>query len=49
MLSDGFYYSRDGVYCCWLIFALVFAPLQSKWPDVKVYILQQFGVKPDPV
>jgi hypothetical protein len=47
MLSDGFYYSRDSIYCCWLIFALVFAPLQSKWPDVKGYILQQLGISPN--
>lgn len=44
LLSDGHYYGRDNIYCSWLIYALVFAPLQQKWPDAKAYILQQAGL-----
>jgi hypothetical protein len=29
LLLDGFYFGRDNIYCCWLIYALVFLPLRS--------------------
>jgi hypothetical protein len=44
LLSDGYYYSRDNIYCCWLIYAMVFEPLHQRWPDAKAYILQQAGL-----
>jgi hypothetical protein len=44
LLHDGFYYSRDSVYCCWLIYALVFLPLRSGWPEIKRHISEQCGL-----
>jgi hypothetical protein len=44
LLSDGYYYGRDSIYCSWLIYALVFGPLHQKWPEAKAYILQQRGL-----
>lgn len=44
LLSDSYYYGRDNIYCLWLIYALVFAPLHQQWPDAKDYILQQAGL-----
>jgi hypothetical protein len=44
LLSNGYYYGQDSIYCCWLIYALVFGPLHQKWPDVKAHILQHGGL-----
>lgn len=44
LLHDGFYYGRDSIYCCWLIYALVFLPLRSQWPEIKKHICEQIGI-----